>query len=255
MRLLNISSFTQSPIFVTPAGLQLSSKDKRLRERQQQEEEKMTFSSLHSISCPIMPSYSFENRAGVRIPRRFNFSPVAQERNGKTDMASKEIGMGKTLIFQVLIFLLPEKSFSFFNTQFLQFPSFSTGYSQREIIGNCLHRSIRCLMKKDETLEYRIERVPFLEEQVRKIREGGALIGLDIERLLLSEDNRFDFVNEVAAEAKSYVESNRDEYGGAKKAIYHVLTNRLNDSGIYRPEAYVEPDPFKPGSSKLRQEL
>ncbi|KAL1553128.1 Protein PLASTID TRANSCRIPTIONALLY ACTIVE 7 [Salvia divinorum] len=116
------------------------------------------------------------------------------------------------------------------------------------------HRQVwrrRKLMKKDKA---RIERVPFLEEQVRKIRESGELLTMDIERLLLSEDNRFDFVNEVAAEAKQYVENNRDEYG-AKKAILHVISNRMNDSGVHRPEAYREDDPFKPGPGFLRQEL
>ncbi|XP_057798795.1 protein PLASTID TRANSCRIPTIONALLY ACTIVE 7 isoform X2 [Salvia miltiorrhiza] len=116
------------------------------------------------------------------------------------------------------------------------------------------HRQVwrrRKLVKKDKV---RIDRVPFLEEQVRKIRESGELLTMDIERLLLSEDNRFDFVNEVAAEAKQYVENNRDEYG-AKKAILHVISNRMNDSGVYRPEAYKEDDPFKPGPGFLRQEL
>jgi len=108
--------------------------------------------------------------------------------------------------------------------------------------------------KKDDTLQYKLDRIPFLEEQVRKIREGGKLLTMDIERLLLSEDNRFDFVNEVAAEAKQYVENNRDEYG-AKKAILHVLSNRMNDAGVYRPEAYMESDPFKPGPAYLREEL
>lgn len=108
--------------------------------------------------------------------------------------------------------------------------------------------------KKDEMLDYKMERIPFLEEQVRKIRETGELLTMDIERLLLSEDNRYGFVNEVAAEAKQYVESNRDEYG-AKKAIFHVLSNRMNDSGFYRPEAYMEDDAFKPGPGYLRQQL
>ncbi|CAL5323382.1 unnamed protein product [Camellia sinensis] len=107
--------------------------------------------------------------------------------------------------------------------------------------------------KKDE-MEYKLQRIPFLEEQVRKVREGGKLLSMDIERLLLSEDNRFDFVNEVAAEAKQYVENNRDEYGG-KKAILHVLSNRMNDAGFYRPEAYMEDDPYKPGPNYLREEL
>ncbi|KAL1532054.1 protein PLASTID TRANSCRIPTIONALLY ACTIVE 7-like [Salvia divinorum] len=116
------------------------------------------------------------------------------------------------------------------------------------------HRQVwrrRKLVKKDKM---RIERAPFLEEQVRRIRETGELLTMDIEWLLLSEDNRFDFVNEVAAEAKQYVENNRDEYG-AKKAILHVISNRMNDSGVHRPEAYREDDPFKPGPGFLRQEL
>ncbi|KAL1348929.1 hypothetical protein AAHE18_07G115900 [Arachis hypogaea] len=55
-----------------------------------------------------------------------------------------------------------------------------------------------------------MERVPFLEEQVRIIKEQGKLLTLDIYKLLLSKDNQFDFVNEIAAEANEYV----DEYGG-----------------------------------------
>lgn len=110
-------------------------------------------------------------------------------------------------------------------------------------------------MKKDDMLVNQIERVPFLEEQVRKIKEGGKLLTMDIERLLLSEDNRFDFINEVAAEANEYVENNRDEYGGTKKAILHVLSNRVNDSGFHRPEAYAESDPFKPGPGYLKEEF
>ncbi|KAK4277582.1 hypothetical protein QN277_015559 [Acacia crassicarpa] len=113
----------------------------------------------------------------------------------------------------------------------------------------------RKLVKKDEFLEARMERVPFLEEQVRIIKETGKLMTMDIEKLLLREENRFDFVNEVAAEASAYVESNRDEYGGTKKAILHVLSNRVNDAGFYRPDAYVEPDPFKPGPDYLKEEF
>ncbi|KAL1820065.1 hypothetical protein ACET3Z_014934 [Daucus carota] len=113
----------------------------------------------------------------------------------------------------------------------------------------------RKLTKKDENMQYSMERTPFLEEQVRKIREGGEIMAMDIERLLLSEENRFAFVNGVAAEAKEYVEKNRDDYGGEKKAIFHVLSNRMNDAGIYRPEAYVVEDPFKPGPGYLREEL
>ncbi|KAJ7965320.1 Protein PLASTID TRANSCRIPTIONALLY ACTIVE 7 [Quillaja saponaria] len=113
----------------------------------------------------------------------------------------------------------------------------------------------RKLSKKDDLLPYKMERVPFLEEQVRKIKEGGKLLTMDIERLLLSEDNRFDFINEVAAEANAYVESNRDEYGGTKKAILHVLSDRVNDAGFYRPDGYAEPDPFKPGPHYLKEEF
>ncbi|XP_061375689.1 protein PLASTID TRANSCRIPTIONALLY ACTIVE 7 [Gastrolobium bilobum] len=113
----------------------------------------------------------------------------------------------------------------------------------------------RKLIKKDEYLDQKMERVPFLEEQVRMIRDQGKLLTMDIERLLLSEDNRFDFVNEIAEEAEAYVESNREEYGLEKKAILHVLSNRMNDSGIYRPEAYAESDPFKPGPHYLKEEF
>ncbi|XP_004307963.1 PREDICTED: uncharacterized protein LOC101305888 [Fragaria vesca subsp. vesca] len=111
----------------------------------------------------------------------------------------------------------------------------------------------RKLTKKDDMLRYGMDRVPFLEEQVRKVKDGGQLMGMDIERLLLSEDNRFDFVNEIAAEANEYVENNRDEYGGKKKAILQVLSNRVNDAGFYRPEAYEESDPFQPGPSYLKE--
>ncbi|XP_020243242.1 uncharacterized protein LOC109821467 [Asparagus officinalis] len=108
--------------------------------------------------------------------------------------------------------------------------------------------------KKDDKLRYKMERIPFLEEQVRMIRETGKIMSMDIARLLLSEENRFDFVNEVAAEATEYVENNRDEYG-SKKPILHVLSNRMNEAGFSRPEAYLEPDPFKPGPGYLRNEL
>ncbi|KAG8381121.1 hypothetical protein BUALT_Bualt06G0089500 [Buddleja alternifolia] len=114
--------------------------------------------------------------------------------------------------------------------------------------------AMKSQVKRDDMLDYRMERIPFLEEQVRKIKDTGKLLTMDIERLLLSEDNRFDFVNEVAAEAKQYVESNRDEYG-AKKAILHVLSNRMNDAGFYRAEGYIEDDPFKPGPGYLREEI
>ncbi|XP_010519452.1 PREDICTED: protein PLASTID TRANSCRIPTIONALLY ACTIVE 7 [Tarenaya hassleriana] len=113
----------------------------------------------------------------------------------------------------------------------------------------------RKLTKKDDMVRYKMQRVPFLEEQVRKLRDVGKVVTMDIERLLLSEDNRFEFVNSVAAEATEYVERNRDEYGGTKKAIFHVLSNRVNDLGFYRPEGYVETDPFKPGPGYLKEEF
>lgn len=96
-----------------------------------------------------------------------------------------------------------------------------------------------------------MERTPFLEEQVNKIKDGGQLVGLDVATLLMSEENRFDFVNEVAAEAIKYVENNPDEYL-EKKAVLHALTARLNDVGISRPEAYYEPDPYQPDPESVR---
>ncbi|XP_042455894.1 protein PLASTID TRANSCRIPTIONALLY ACTIVE 7-like isoform X2 [Zingiber officinale] len=109
----------------------------------------------------------------------------------------------------------------------------------------------RRLTKNDDKLQYQTDRVPFLEEQVRKIRENGKIISMDIEKLLLREDNKFDFVNEVAAEATSYIEANRDEYG-FKKPILHALSNRMKEAGFDRPEAYMETDPYKPDPSYLR---
>ncbi|KAK8266994.1 hypothetical protein V6Z12_D12G283300 [Gossypium hirsutum] len=43
----------------------------------------------------------------------------------------------------------------------------------------------RKLAKKDEMLQYKLERMPFLEEQVRKIREGGKLLTMDIETVAI----------------------------------------------------------------------
>lgn len=103
-------------------------------------------------------------------------------------------------------------------------------------------------------MRYKIERVPFLEEQERKVKEQGKLWILDVDRLMLSEDNRFEFVNEIAAEANQYVENNRDEYGGTKKAIFHVISNRINDAGFYRPDAYAGSDPFLPGPGYMKEE-
>ncbi|XP_071734258.1 protein PLASTID TRANSCRIPTIONALLY ACTIVE 7-like [Rutidosis leptorrhynchoides] len=103
----------------------------------------------------------------------------------------------------------------------------------------------RKLMKKDEMIRYAQERSPFVEEQVRDIWETGKLVGYDIERLKLWEDNIFMFVNNLAAEANELVELNKDEYGGKKKAILHAISNRMNEMGFYRPEAYMRTDPFK----------
>ncbi|KAI4340932.1 hypothetical protein MLD38_025721 [Melastoma candidum] len=109
--------------------------------------------------------------------------------------------------------------------------------------------------KKNDLLQYKLVRVPFLEEKVRKIKETGKLLTMDFERLLLSEENRFDFINEIAAEAIEYVENNKDEYGGTKKAILHALSNKVNDMGFAQPEAYAEPDPYKPRPGYLKQEF
>ncbi|KAJ4978890.1 hypothetical protein NE237_009670 [Protea cynaroides] len=138
----------------------------------------------------------------------------------------------------------------------LKNPCLNFSVIAQESSGNNSGRRVwrrRKLMKKDEKVHYKMERIPFLEEQVRRVKEGGGLVSMDIERLLLSEDNRFDFINEVAAEAKQYVENNREEYG-AKKAILHVLSNRVNDAGFYRPEAYMESDPYRPGPNYLKEE-
>ncbi|KAL9237432.1 hypothetical protein vseg_011981 [Gypsophila vaccaria] len=119
------------------------------------------------------------------------------------------------------------------------------------------HRQVwrrRKLTKKDPFMEAKLERVPFLEEQVRKLNEGGGILSGDIDRLMKSEDNRFAFVNEIAAEATAYVNNNRDEYG-TKKAILHVLSNRMNEAGFTRSEAYLETDPFKPGPTYLKEEF
>ena len=110
--------------------------------------------------------------------------------------------------------------------------------------------------KNDKKLEYSKEkRVPFLEEQVRKVEEAGKVLTMDIERLLLREDNRFDFVNEIAAEATEYVINDRDAYGGSKKAILHVISNRVNEAGYDRPDAYATVDEYKPGPSFIKEEF
>ncbi|CAN0876316.1 Protein PLASTID TRANSCRIPTIONALLY ACTIVE 7 [Linum grandiflorum] len=100
----------------------------------------------------------------------------------------------------------------------------------------------RKLTKEDDMRKYRMERVPFLEEQVRNIRESGKLIQHDIEWLQKSVDNKYAFVNMVAAEATELMERNPDDYYGAKKPILHVLSNMMNDAGFSRPDAYEQSD-------------
>jgi hypothetical protein len=102
-------------------------------------------------------------------------------------------------------------------------------------------------------LRYKLERVPFLEEKVRKVRENGKIICLDINQLMLSEENRFAFTIEVAEEANSYLEKNRHEYG-LKKPILHVLSDRMNEAGFSRPEGYLYPYPIKPGPYFIKEE-
>ncbi|WRX24341.1 hypothetical protein QQP08_016828 [Theobroma cacao] len=83
------------------------------------------------------------------------------------------------------------------------------------------------LTKKDEMLQYKLEPIPFLEELVRKIKEGKKLLTMDIKRLLPFETNRIDFVNGVAAEAKEYFGSNQDEYGGCSDNASNTTTISL----------------------------
>uniref|UniRef100_A0A0D3ET14 Uncharacterized protein n=1 Tax=Oryza barthii TaxID=65489 RepID=A0A0D3ET14_9ORYZ len=106
----------------------------------------------------------------------------------------------------------------------------------------------RKLTKEDDMLRYKLERVPFLEEKVRKVRENGKIICLDINQLMLSQENRFAFTIEVAEEANSYLEKNRHEYG-LKKPILHVLSDRMNEAGFSRPEGYLYPYPIKPDTA------
>ncbi|EAZ13256.1 hypothetical protein OsJ_03180 [Oryza sativa Japonica Group] len=113
--------------------------------------------------------------------------------------------------------------------------------------------SMRAQTKEDDMLRYKLERVPFLEEKVRKVRENGKIICLDINQLMLSEENRFAFTIEVAEEANSYLEKNRHEYG-LKKPILHVLSDRMNEAGFSRPEGYLYPYPIKPGPYFIKEE-
>ncbi|CAO2171173.1 unnamed protein product [Urochloa humidicola] len=111
----------------------------------------------------------------------------------------------------------------------------------------------RKLTKDDDTLRYKLDRIPFLEEKVRKVRENGKIICLDINQLMLSQENRFAFTMEVAEEANAYLEKNRHEYG-LKKPILHVLSDRMNEAGFSRPEGYLYPYPIKPGPYFIKEE-
>ncbi|WOG81363.1 hypothetical protein DCAR_0100509 [Daucus carota subsp. sativus] len=82
------------------------------------------------------------------------------------------------------------------------------------------------ITKEDKKMRYNME-------QARNIREGEEIMTMDINRLLL------------------YVEKNRDDCDGEKKAIFHVM----NDGDIHRLEAYLVEDPFKLGSYYLIEEL
>ncbi|KAJ4842331.1 hypothetical protein Tsubulata_034920 [Turnera subulata] len=93
-------------------------------------------------------------------------------------------------------------------------------------------------LTKVDLQKLREARIPFLDERVR-IRDGPKLWGRDISILLRSEDSRYAFVNDVVAEAAEYEDNNPGGYGGKKKSILHVLSNRMNDAGIPRPEAYA----------------
>ncbi|KAF7037261.1 hypothetical protein CFC21_047680, partial [Triticum aestivum] len=88
----------------------------------------------------------------------------------------------------------------------------------------------RKLTKEDDMLRYKLDRIPFLEEKVRKVRGNGKLVCLDINQLMLSQENRFAFTMEVAEEANAYLEKHRHEYG-LKKPILHVLSDRMNEAG------------------------
>lgn len=111
----------------------------------------------------------------------------------------------------------------------------------------------RKLTKEDDTLRYKLDRIPFLEEKVRKVRENGKIICLDINQLMLSQENRFAFTMEVAEEANAYLEKNRHEYG-LKKPILHVISDRMNEAGFSRPEGYLYPYPIKPGPYFIKEE-
>uniref|UniRef100_A0A3B6GUW5 Uncharacterized protein n=2 Tax=Triticum aestivum TaxID=4565 RepID=A0A3B6GUW5_WHEAT len=113
--------------------------------------------------------------------------------------------------------------------------------------------SMKAQTKEDDMLRYKLDRIPFLEEKVRKVRGNGKLVCLDINQLMLSQENRFAFTMEVAEEANAYLEKHRHEYG-LKKPILHVLSDRMNEAGFSRPEGYLYPYPIKPGPYFIKEE-
>lgn len=122
------------------------------------------------------------------------------------------------------------------------------------IVASCLKIPFRFWQtKEDDMLRYKLDRIPFLEEKVRKVRENGKLVCLDINQLMLSQENRFAFTMEVAEEANAYLEKHRHEYG-LKKPILHVLSDRMNEAGFSRPEGYLYPYPIKPGPYFIKEE-
>ncbi|XP_078152382.1 plastid transcriptionally active7 [Carex rostrata] len=84
----------------------------------------------------------------------------------------------------------------------------------------------------------------FLEERMNRIKYDDVHINHDINKIMLSAENRFEVVNEVIDEANKLLDKDPDAYGGRKKPVYHALTNRLNGEGYTRHEAYIEPSPF-----------
>eukprot|EP01018_Ginkgo_biloba_P024101 Gb_37961 [translate_table: standard] len=103
----------------------------------------------------------------------------------------------------------------------------------------------RRLQKRDKLWEQRERRLPFLEEQVRKIKEDGKLVLADSDLLMKQADNPFEFVMDIAAEATEQLVNNPDAFV-TTKPILKVISDRMNDAGYDRPDGYVEDDPFKP---------
>ncbi|KAJ1689363.1 hypothetical protein LUZ63_013518 [Rhynchospora breviuscula] len=112
----------------------------------------------------------------------------------------------------------------------------------------------RKLNRRDERVHWDEGRALFLEEQINKARDTDKHICFDIDTLLLSEENRFDFVNDVIAEANELLDKDEDAYG-SKKPVYHALTNRINGMGYDCPEAYLQPDPFNRRRYEMRDQI